>query len=179
MIDYTLTIDEVEYKFQLAESWDDVDVETFMKIHNLENTNQIQLMIDILNIFSDIDKDIIEMIDYKIFNDIISSLNFIKDKIDSQVKDKITINDEDYYIKKDFTKMTMGEVVSIETLTERTGGDLVKAMPELLCIFLRKKKESGKLEEFKNEHLERVDLFKKIKITDVYNLFFYTILSQK
>jgi hypothetical protein len=46
-------------------------------------------------------------------------------------------------------------------------------MAKLLCIFLRKKKENGKLESFKNSFMEREELFENVMISDVNNLFLF------
>ena len=44
-------------------------------------------------------------------------------------------------------------------------------MPQLLCIFLRKKKENGQLEKYKTSFMNRVEIFKKIKIDEINHIF--------
>jgi hypothetical protein len=44
-------------------------------------------------------------------------------------------------------------------------------MAQLLCIFLRKKKENGKLEKYKTSFMGRQEIFKKIKIDEINHVF--------
>jgi hypothetical protein len=58
-------------------------------------------------------------------------------------------------------------------MQDETGGNIFKAMPKLLTLFLRKKTKKGELEKFNVKFIsERADKFKSITITDVYTLFF-------
>jgi hypothetical protein len=81
------------------------------------------------------------------------------------------LGDDKYYLKKDFSQLTMGEVISIDTIMAEANGNIYKVMDKLLCIFLRKKKENGNLETFKPEFMERRWGFRDIKISKVFNLF--------
>ena len=51
--------------------------------------------------------------------------------------------------------------------------NIAPAMAKLLCIFLRKKKENGSLETFKNSFMEREILFEEVIISDVNDLFLF------
>ena len=64
----------------------------------------------------------------------------------------------------------MGEVISIETLIGSTD-NFIKVMDKLLCVFLRKKKENGKLEIFKNNMMERDVMFRQLPVSQVINIF--------
>jgi hypothetical protein len=45
-------------------------------------------------------------------------------------------------------------------------------MPEMLCIFLRKK-DGDKLESFKKGFMERAEAFKQVSIADVNDIFLF------
>ena len=83
------------------------------------------------------------------------------------------IDGEEYFVKNKFEDLTMGEIITIEQIQEETDGNIFKAMPKLLTLFLRKKNKKGDLEKFDVRFIgERMDKFKNITITDVYTLFF-------
>ena len=71
----------------------------------------------------------------------------------------------------------MGEVISLELIMKEADGNLFKMMDKLLCIFLRKKKNNGKLETFKPEMMSRAELFKKAPISKVYNVFSFFLIG--
>jgi hypothetical protein len=81
------------------------------------------------------------------------------------------VDGEEYFLYTEFNKYTAGEIISIETILQSVNKEIYKVMPELLCIFLRKKKENGKLEKYKTSFMERRDKFKDIKIDEINHLF--------
>jgi hypothetical protein len=89
------------------------------------------------------------------------------------------VNGDKYYMKTDFDKMKYGEIMSVELLMASSGGNLLKVMDKLLCIFLRQKNENGKLESFKADFLERAESFKKIPISQVNQIFTFFLLGNE
>lgn len=175
MIDIKINIDGEENNFSIPEGWNEVTVDQSARLYSLdrENKNEIELMVEVLNIFSSIDEEIIYMLTPDQFNTLVESIKFINDEIKSELAESIKIGDEEFFLKKDFSGLTMGEIISIETIMKQYGENLPGAMAKLLCIFLRKKKENGNLESFKNSFMEREVMFKDVIITDVNNIFLF------
>lgn len=175
MIDIKINIDGEENNFLIPEGWNEVTVDQSARLYSLdrENKNEIELMVEVLNIFSSIDEEIIYMLTPDQFNTLVESIKFINDEIKSDLAESIKIGDEEFFLKKDFSALTMGEIISIETIMKQYGENLPGAMAKLLCIFLRKKKENGNLESFKNSFMEREVMFKDVIITDVNNIFLF------
>lgn len=176
MIDLRLNIDGEDYNFELPESWEDIKVKDFSKIIGVQekdNLNGLERIIEIINVISGIPVDLIMMIPITEFNKITEKLAFVNEDIKAQMKDSIIVNGEEYFLKKDFDNLTMGEIITIEMLVEETGGNIFKALDKLLCVFLRKKRDNGKLEMFKTDMLERSDIFKDISITEIYQLMIF------
>lgn len=175
MIDIKINIDGEENNFSIPEGWSEVTVDQSARLYSLdrENKNEIELMVEVVNIFSSIDEEIIYMLTPDQFNTLVESIKFINTEIKSELAESIKIGDEEYFLKKDFQVLTMGEIISIETIMKQYGENLPAAMAKLLCIFLRKKKENGNLESFKNSFMEREELFKNVIITDVNNIFLF------
>jgi hypothetical protein len=102
-------------------------------------------------------------------------MDFLNKEMEPTKEDFVEIEGERYYIKFDFQNFTMGEVISIETILSKADNNIFKVMDELLCVFLRKKKENGNLETFRGEFLERKEIFSKApisKVFEVFNFFF-------
>ena len=175
MVTLNLTIDDEEKEFNIPESWDEVSVEQFCKLFsfNREELTPIELGVKTLNIFIGVEEETLMMMNYDDFINLINIVDFTNSDIDSKYSDSVEIEGETYFIKDDFNQLTMGEVISIETLIEGTNGNIFAAMSKLLCIFLRKKKENGNLESFKGTFMDRESIFKSLPVSQVYGLFVF------
>jgi len=114
---------------------------------------------------------LVMMMNVEDFEKLMEVFKFTTKELEAINVESIELEGEVYYLKSDFSQLTMGEVISIETILQSADGNLFKVMDKLLCIFLRKKKENGNLEAFKGEFMNRVSIFQKAPITKVYNLF--------
>lgn len=177
MTKFELQLEEEVVKFHLPESWDEVQVsvfENFNKI-DLENENKIKLMIDMLVSLSDntLTSEIIKKLDSETFAQIMDYINFANTTPSNRRKTSLKI-DGDKYIIKNMNDLTMGEQISIEMITKEAENNVMLTISDLLCIICRKVDESGKVEEFDIEHMNRKEMFGKLKVNDVYGaiLFF-------
>jgi len=176
MIKLNLTIDDEAKSFNIPQSWSDVTVGTYEKLANIDkaNENEFQMAIDVLCAMTDISLDDAYALPVDRMPEILEQIKFTNTEIPSTDKEFILIDGEEYYLKKDFTQLTNGEVISLELLNKKHENNIEKAMAEMLCVFLRKKKENGNLESFKNSFMERADLYReKVSIADVYNMFLF------
>jgi hypothetical protein len=124
-----------------------------------------------INVFTGIDEDLLLMMNYNDFQQIIGVLQFTNKDMEPQVVDYVELDGEKYYLRKDFDKFTMGEIISIETILSSSENNILKVMDKLLCIFLRKKKENGKFEPFKGEMMDRVELFRTAPVSKIHHIF--------
>lgn len=173
MVKVNLEIDDEVKVFNLPENWDEVTIGDFVKIFsfNREELTNIELSVKTINVLTDLDEEIIMMMNVEDFEKLVETLSFVSTDLTPVNVDYIELEGEKYYLKTDFSQLTMGEVISIETILQSADGNLFRVMDKLLCIFLRKKKENGKLETFKGEFMYRTDLFSNAPITKVYNVF--------
>lgn len=170
MTNLNLIIDDEELNFKIPDNWNDVTVGQYQEIIKIDKTNltDIEILTKLLNTLTNIDEELIYQLPISEFNKIVTILEFTKDEIKITPKDFIIINGEEYWLKKDFESLTLGETISIEAIIKDK--NIEEEIDKLLCVFLRKKKENGKLESFKNEFMERVELFKTIPISDIHNI---------
>ena len=168
-----IIIDEETKNFNIPESWEEVSVYKTMQLYKLNEVecNHIEKIVKILNILTEVDESILYQMTQDQFMEIASTINFTNQEIKGELKDFVVLDGEEYYIKKDFDKLTVGEIISIDTIMTNNDNDLSKSMTQLLCVFLRKKLDSGKLEPFDNDFMEREELFRAIPITDINNIF--------
>lgn len=172
MITINLEIDDEIKSFDLPENWDEVTVEQFVKILSINREGLVlyEIATQTINCFTDINVEHLEMMDYKDYIKITEVLKFTEKDVVPVTVEYVELNGEKYYLKTDFSQLTMGEVISIETLVGSTD-NFIKVIDKLLCIFLRKKKENGKLEVFKNDMMDRNVMFKQLPISQVLNVF--------
>lgn len=174
MVKINLEIDDKTTEYNLPENWDEVNIEQFCKIWEFDRQemNTLQFATRIISSFTDIDEEVILDMQYTDFHKLCDILKFTQTEFQPEKNvEYIEIEGEKYFLKSDFSQLTMGEVISIETIIESGAGNIYKVMDKLLCIFLRKKKENGNLETFKGEFMSRSELFKKLPISKVFTLF--------
>lgn len=175
MIKVKIEVDDTPHNLELPTSWEEVTVEQFALMNGIvkEGKTDLQHSIEVLCVLLNLDVEIIYMLPIENFNELIEGIEFIKSPIEDAEVESIMVGDEEYYLKKDFNQLTMGETISVEFLLEKGGGNILSQLPEMLCIFLRKKKENGNLETFKNSFMKRAEQFKHISIVEVNRLFVF------
>ena len=172
MVKLNLEIDGENKTYDIPTQWDDVTVDKFIEIVKLnekKDINDLEKVMELMNILTTIPKDDVELLPVESFMEIQNNFSFVKTDVDKKMKDSIVIDGEEYFVKNDFNDLTMGESITIETLLKEADNPMY-ILDKMLCLFLRKKKENGKLESFKTTFLtDRIDIFRKAPITEVYN----------
>jgi len=174
MIELNLKVNGVKDKYEICNDWSEATVEQFMKFSAIDfkAKTEIETLVDVISAFSSISPDELLLIPAKKFMKIIDAMEFTKSKLPEVEKDSIIINDEEYFLKKDFKDLNTGEMISINMIIEQGDDNLNRVIDKLLCIFLRKKVD-GEIEVFTNDMMSRCDMFKKVKITEVYEMFIF------
>lgn len=175
MVTLKLELDGEQMTFSIPESWSEVTVEQFAKIFtvNPADMTSVERAVRIVNIFTDVDEDYLYMMSPEQFNQVAEIISFTNSEIQPTGKESIIVEGDEYFIKKDFNQLTMGEVISLELLIEQSNGNIGAKMAEMLCVFLRKKREDGKLEGFKKSFMQRAEMFKHVSVADVNDIFVF------
>lgn len=175
MVKIILNVDGEDREFNIPEEWEEVKVGQASKLFNLdrEGKNQLELTISVVSILSDMDEELIYMMSQEQFMELVEVIKFTNEEVKGELKDFVTIDGDDYYLKKDFEKLTMGEIISIDTLINQSNGNLPNVMSKMLCILLRKKNTEGELETFRNSFMDREAMFNELYITDVNDVFLF------
>lgn len=173
MISVNLDVDDELVSFDLPTSWEEVTIGDFVKLFSFdrENMSVMTMVIKSISVLGNVDEDKLYMIPINDFEKIAKAMDFLNVEMEPTKEDFVDIDGERYYIKFDFQNFTMGEVISIETIMSKAENNIFRVMDELLCVFLRKKKENGNLETFKGDFLNRKEIFSKAPISKVFQVF--------
>lgn len=173
MINIEIEIDGVSTMYNFPSSWDEINISTYKKLHQLEKpteeTNLLYLF-ELIGAVSDIDKSILYQMDINQFQQIANNLSFIYGEVKNKSVDYVEVDGEQYYLHTDFNKYNAGEIISIDTILKRNNYDYISCMSELCCIFLRKKID-GKIEPFTTDLFHRKTMFDNLKVSEVNNIF--------
>lgn len=174
MIDLKVNIEGEERAFQMPESWEEVSVGLFEDIAQMEVSNvDLGNSMTIISALTGMNQELLWQVPVNEMPKILEHVQFIKQPIEDDPKESITIDGEEYFMKKDFDNLTYGETISLDIIQKEFGEQVQKAFGKMLCVFLRKKID-GKLEPHLPEHLDRLEMFRtKVMISDVYQLFVF------
>jgi hypothetical protein len=173
MIEVNIELEEETKTYEFPTSWDEVSVEQFAKIYTASDTKYEGILgsVKVMSAISGIDENILMMMDINDFRNLADQLSFVNQDVPKQDVDCIEIDGEKYYLYSEFNKFTTGEIITIELLLEQGGGNIFPVMLELLCVFLRKKKEDGSFEKYNTNFMNRKDLFRNIPISQIFHIF--------
>lgn len=174
MIDLKVNIEGEERAFQMPESWEEVSVGLFEDIAQMEVSNvDLGNSMTIISALTGMNQELLWQVPVNEMPKILEHVQFLKQPIEDDPKESITIDGEEYFMKKDFDNLTYGETISLDIIQKEFGEQVQKAFGKMLCVFLRKKID-GKLEPHLPEHLDRLEMFRtKVMISDVYQLFVF------
>ena len=166
MITIEITQDAVTKEYSFPNSWKDVTVAQFKDFNRgIRTGSDIETIIEVASLFSGIPEATLWEFPQETLHQLTDALAFITQPIDLEPVDRLIIGEEEYWVKKDFSQLTIGEVRALEELTVDPVGNL----NWLLTVLLRRKKE-GKWESVTPELLEESDKFDSVIIGDVYRL---------
>jgi hypothetical protein len=173
MVEINIELDDEVKSYSFPTDWSEVTIEQFSRLYtiNKEIHTGMFYTFEVIHQLTGIDSEIIEQINYEDFSKIVELMKFIYEPIEEKNNQFVLVDGEEYYLNTEFNNYTAGEIISLEVLLQSVNNDMFKIMPELLCIFLRKKKENGKLEKYKTSFMERKEKFKNIKIDEINHIF--------
>jgi hypothetical protein len=173
MITVNIELEEETKSYDFPTSWDEVSVEQFTKIYSASNEKYEGILgsVKILSAVSGIDEQVLMMIDINDFKNLAKQLEFVHSEVSKNEVDYIEIGVDKFYLYNEFNKFTTGEIITIELLLEQGGGNVFPVMLDLLCVFLRKKKEDGSFEKYNTNFMERKELFKNVPVSQIFHIF--------
>jgi hypothetical protein len=180
MIEINVEIDDSVQTYSFPTSWSEVTVEQFSNLYGIDKEKYTGMFytFEVIHQLTGIDRDVIEMMEYHDFVELVKGLEFVFKPVEDKKSESVIVDGEEYFVHNEFNKYTAGEIISLETIISSSNGEFVKVMPQLLCIFLRKKKENGNLEKYKTTFMNRIESFKKIKIDEINHIFSFFLTGR-
>jgi hypothetical protein len=172
MIKVEIEIDNELTTYSFPTSWDDITISQYQRLYEIpkRESNDLFYYFDVLHALSNIEHKVLQQMSFSDFKQLTEQLQFIYTPVENKKLTAIDLEGDMYYIHTDFNKYTAGEIITIDTILRQYNHEYIKCMTDLLCVFLRKK-DNDKVEIFTTDLLNRKELFSKIKIGDINNVF--------
>lgn len=168
---------EIEGKeYDIAESWNEITFQQYIDIINIakENINELEKAVKIIAFVSNKPEECeasLLKISREDFEDLAAYFEWTSNTIENFKEDKdfVEIDGKKYKIKKDYNKLTLGEMISVETLISNNKN--LDAFEVAFGVLLREIEEDGKEKEFNEDVFLHVikELKSKVLLMDVYN----------
>lgn len=178
-----LEIEDKEKEYNLVVNWDEVTVGQYaeiIKTQQQKDLTEIQLSVKLVSILSGMHEDTIYSMDMEQLSSILQHIKFLNEPLQTKEVEYIEIEGEKYYLKKEFEKLSVGEMISLQVIEEQMRkedvNNLYAYLPKFLCIFLRKEDE---MDKFQNHFMGRENMFSNVKIVDVNDVFAFFLAGEK
>jgi hypothetical protein len=180
MIEINVELDEGNKLYEFPTSWSEVSIDKFQNLYAINKDIHTGMFytFEVIHQLTGIDREIIEQIDFENFSKLVEKMKFVYEPIEEKKVESLIIEGEEYFLYTEFNKYTAGEIISLETILASANNEIFRVMPELLCLFLRKKTPKGKLEKYKTTFMERREIFKNIKIDEINHIFTFFIIGR-
>lgn len=157
-----------EYNINFPTKWEDITLETFVKLKDLYTEDKKPNMIEILSVISDKDIEYIRNIPATLFEIITDKLSFLSEEITREIDNKIIIDNITYSINTE-QKLKTGEFVDAQMVNGN-----ISAILGILC---RKENETYDDDFIANTLESRIEMFNKQPITNVQKIINFFLLS--
>ena len=180
MIEIKIDDDNEVKSYFFPEDWTEVTVKQFCNVYKIkgDDYSQLEYSMILLSTLSGIERETVELMSIDDFKMLLDKLKFITNEVEKIDVESIKVGEDEYYLHSDFNRFTTGEIITIEMILKKANNNLFEVMSELLCIFLRKKKDNGNLEKFKTTFMERKELFENIPVSQVYHIFNFFLTGE-
>ena len=163
-------------EFNLINSWDDVNLETWTKLINHKSKSKSKEALSVISELSNIPKDIINKLDLSTVATIMGRIGELQSKANQSLTRIIEIEGTRYGFHPDLDCITLGEYADIETFIKM---DIDKHLPEVMAILYRpiveEKNGIYTIEAYDGQIKLRTEEMKKMSSQEVQNalVFFY------
>ena len=167
-------MDNTEYNITIPTSWDEITLNTFIKLQSLYANENKPSFNEIISVLTNIELNELNEYPYFIIEKLMDKLDYLSQEITDKASNKIEINGETYQINY-LEHLKFGEYVDVNTVIDGDKNNF-KAILAILC---RKEGEIYNDDFIALELNKRMDMFDMQPITKVYpliNFFLYCFL---
>lgn len=172
-------------KIQVPTSWNDVTLGQYIKISKMgkpeKEYTELKYLIDLILILCpNLTRDVLENITEEKLLEITGDWQWMTTLPTDNIVKEFNIGSEKYIYDKEVEKLTLGEMVSYETLVDSDEMTQSDTLSLVLAIILRKEID-GVVEDFNPDEIyNRIKLFEdNISIEQAYGLVFFFLIGGK
>jgi len=168
-------------EFKLINSWDDVTLETWLKLIDFETGTKTEAATETIAAISDIPRQLIKELALSDVGAIMSKVGELQAKQDTKLKRIIEVNGVEYGYHPQLSEITLGEYADIEQFI-KNGIDT--NLPELMAVLYRPIKEKKNdiyiIDAYDGNIRMRTEEMKKMSAAQVQSaLFFFYNLGKE
>ena len=168
--------------YSTINSWEDVNLETWIKLIELESGSKSKEAEETIAALSDIPNKLIKELSIRDVAVIMNQIAEAQSKQNTVLKKIIEIDGIEYGMHPNLDDLTLGEYADIETFIK---GGLEKNMPEMMAVLFRPITEKGEsdnvyvIEGYDGDLTIRTEIMKKMSAEQVQSclVFFYRVLN--
>ena len=167
--------------YNLIDSWSDVNLETWLKVIDLETGSKTKEAEETILALSDIPKKLVKELSIRDVAIIMSKIAEMQGEKDTVLKKVFEIEGVEYAMHPDLSELTLGEYADIESFIK---AGLEKNMPEIMSVLFRPIKEKNgeayTIEAYDGNINIRAEQMKKMSAEQVQAaLFFFSNLGKE
>ncbi len=168
-------------EFDLIKSWDDVNLDTWIKLIDFQKGTNAQEAMDSISLLSDIPKKLVKELSIVDVAVIMQHITKLQDKQDGALKKIIRLEGKEYGFHPSLDRITLGEFADLETYI-KLGID--KHLPEVMAILYRrvtkKKNKVYTIEAYKGDTEIRAEMMRKMSASQVQAalVFFWNFVNE-
>jgi len=160
-------------KYSVPQSWDEVTLEMQMKVSADSDAIQSDTLkkYSILSGYAGIPIDVLKHAKITDLQQLFKAIEFINTELPNTEIIEFDFNGKHFYCGQNLIDMEFQDFISIENTLSEYSGNTYNALPTILAIMCKLKKDNGVLETIDDYNvLDRAILFKKLPITIAHQL---------
>jgi hypothetical protein len=168
-------------EFDLIKSWDDVNLETWIKLVDFQKGTNAQEAMDSIQLLSNIPKNLVKELSIVDVSIIMQHIAKVQREQDGALKRIIRLEGKEYGFHPSLDRITLGEYADLETYI-KLGID--KHLPEVMAILYRrvtkKKNNVYTIEAYDGDTQIRAEIMKKMSASQVQAamVFFWNFVNE-
>ena len=168
-------------EFDLIKSWDDVNLDTWIKLVDFQKGTNAQEAMDSIALLSNIPKKLVKELSIVDVALIMQHIAKVQEEQDSTLKRIIRLEGKEYGFHPSLDRITLGEFADLETYIKL---GIEKYLPEVMAILYRrvtkKKNKVYTIEAYKGDTEIRAEIMRKMSASQVQAAlgFFWTFVNE-
>ena len=165
-------------KYDIPQSWEDITLGKQIKVSKYIDdfdTEELQT-IGMLGAYVDIPLDKLRKMKMTDVNRLSKHVDFLNKPLPTDMISEFLFKNNTYYVGQNLVDTEFQDFVSIQNAMQKYSGNTIQALPLIIAIMAKRKKENGVLETLDDYDIQqRAKMFEELPITIAHrvSLFFY------